>query len=164
MAGRAKRRVVGVGLVLFTLWPLAHRVLVAAWDVDPWKLGGWAMYVRPRFAPGVEVRPLPGPGMPRNRDAAFVFSAEDAELVDAFAQRRLTLGELAPPDDLAAALLDAHPELPGVIVRVRTRELDPETARLVERVERFAYRRGPDGALLPAAERPPAARRGAANG
>lgn len=158
MGGRAKRRVVGVALVLFTLWPLAHRALVAVWDVDPWKLGGWAMYVRPRFAPVVEVRPLAGPG-----GEGFAFSAEDAEHVDAFAQRRLTLGGLASPADLAAALLAAHPELPGVVVRVRTKSLDPQTARLVERVERFAYRRGPDGAPRPAAP-PSAAHRGAAKG
>lgn len=145
MTGRAKRRVVGLGLALFTVWPLAHRALVAAWDVDPWKLGGWAMYVRPRFPAVVEVLALDRPG---GRPVPFPFSAADADRVDAFAERRLTLGELAAPADLAEALFAAHPGLAGLLVRVRTRTLDPDTARLVERVERFAYRRGPHGAPL----------------
>ena len=29
------------------LWPIGHAALVARYDVDPWKLAGWAMYTRP---------------------------------------------------------------------------------------------------------------------
>lgn len=137
----------GVALALFTAWPLAHRALVAAFDVDPWKLGGWAMYVEPRFVPRVEVVPLGRTGEPGEpAGESFAFSREDATRVDAFAARRLTLGRLAAPDGLARDLLAAHPHLPGLLVRVRTRRLDLETARLEERVDRYAYRRGRDGA------------------
>ena len=42
-----KRKVIVIFLVVFTLWPLAHRALVAAFNVNPWKLAGWAMFCVP---------------------------------------------------------------------------------------------------------------------
>ena len=44
-----KRRLVIAFLIGFALWPAVHRGLVAAYDVNPWKLAGWAMYARPHF-------------------------------------------------------------------------------------------------------------------
>ena len=42
-----KRRLVAAGLLLFALWPPLHFALVRRYDVDPWKLFGFAMYSVP---------------------------------------------------------------------------------------------------------------------
>ena len=47
MSPRAKARVVGTLLLLVAVWPLAHRQLVVRFDVNPWKLYGFAMYCTP---------------------------------------------------------------------------------------------------------------------
>ena len=50
---QAKRAVAVAILLWVCLWPLAHRILVATWDVNPWKLGAFAMYTTP--TPPVQV-------------------------------------------------------------------------------------------------------------
>jgi hypothetical protein len=131
-----KRRIVVAGLVLFALWPAVHRALVAAFDVNPWKLGGWAMYTRPHFPPELRLYVLRGDG---EREIARLTPWERT-LADELAERRYTIGELASPDALARALLE-RTRGDGVAIELRTRFLDPVTARIGERVERRELRR-----------------------
>jgi hypothetical protein len=44
-----KLRLVHAALAAFTIWPLIQLVLVARFDVSPWKLCGWGMYSTPRL-------------------------------------------------------------------------------------------------------------------
>ena len=42
-----KRRLTAFFILAFALWPAVHYGLVLRFDVDPWKLFGWAMYSVP---------------------------------------------------------------------------------------------------------------------
>ena len=46
-------------LVWVAAWPLAHRAAVSAFDINPWKLGGFAMYTT--ATPPVQVVPFEDP-------------------------------------------------------------------------------------------------------
>lgn len=83
-------------------WPLGHLVLVDRYLINPWELGGWAMYVQPNapvevnlhFSSGETVlhSNLEGPTL-----AAF----------ERYRDRAAVLGLLASPNELANALVRA---------------------------------------------------------
>lgn len=119
----AKRRWVHLALVLFTLWPLAHMLLVKKYDLSAWKLAGWGMYAtpRPEFSgvavwgrrPGAsqfeEIRPLPERWLPRAK---------------AYLDKRRWLGRLLPPHDLARSFPRRPGEFADLRVIVYTPTLD----------------------------------------
>lgn len=151
-----KRRAVGIGLVLFALWPLVQRGLVAAFDAHPWKLAGWAMYARPSLPPAADLfelrdgraRPLP----PDTWD-----EGEEGRIRD-YLERRYVVGRFASADALARDLLAGHPELAGLVLQLTLRRLDAD-AMLRPVFERTAWVRTPKGELRRVPIRPPPAGR-----
>jgi hypothetical protein len=131
-----KRRVVVTGVVLFALWPAVHRGIVAAYDANPWKLAGWAMYARPHFPSQVELKRLRGGQL-----LPVELTAWERTLVEEFVDRRSTLGELASPESVAREVLDRHEGDDAVVVEIRTRFFDLESARILERQKHRVYRR-----------------------
>ncbi len=132
-----KRAIVGFVLVWAGLWPLAHRALVARYDVNPWKLSGWAMYATPKPPVVVAAFSLSEDGLailderrmrPRVRHA-----------LDQFRVRRHALGKLAEPNQAGAAILNNHPELTAIVIMVQTYSLDPETALMTSVLDQYAY-------------------------
>ncbi len=133
MSYAAKKRAVVAFLVCFSVWPLAHRWLVASYDVDPWRLGGWAMYCTPKLR--VEV------GMVPEREGRPV----DLELPDSlrrsadrFTQYRAVLGRFSNPERLAREALEQL-EVDSVVVTVRRDRLDPRSGRVAGTREYFRY-------------------------
>lgn len=134
------RRGLAVGVLAWAaVWPLVHRGLVAVWDVNPWKLSGFAMYTTP--TPPVQVVAFEA------KDGALA-PIDEAALPDAarrvlrrFRIERHALGALRPPDDVGRALLDARPDLPHVVIAVQRMRLDPETARMTSIRRQFVYER-----------------------
>ncbi|MEM8605633.1 MAG: hypothetical protein AAGF92_00910 [Myxococcota bacterium] len=133
-----KRRLVIAFVVLLTIWPLAHRAMVAAFNVNPWKLAGWAMFCIPNPKTSTQTYGLTTSG----RRIRFEMRPEDQFDLSLYDYRRQILGELAPPPDrLAEQILSRHPELAGVGVVVYQYHLDPETALLRWESEEGAARR-----------------------
>jgi hypothetical protein len=131
-----KRRLVIALLVAFAIWPAVHRALVAAFDVNPWKLAGWAMYARPHFPPELRLYVLREGAL---RPLARLTPWEQT-LADELVERRYTLGALASSDALSRALLE-RTRGDGVVIELRTRFFDTATARIGERVDRREVRR-----------------------
>jgi hypothetical protein len=131
-----KRRVVVVFLVAFAIWPALHRLLVAAYDANPWKLAGWAMYSRPHFPSQLALGLLE-----EGRVRPVELVAWERVLADEFLERYFSVGRLTSPDTLVQALLARFPDAEGVVVELRTPFLDPSSALLEERVERDTFRR-----------------------
>ena len=132
-----KRRLVVAFLIAFALWPALHRVLVAAYDANPWKLAGWAMYARPHFPARLALRLVEGGSERPLReldDWEQVLAAE-------FIERRHSLGRLARPDALVEALLSRLGRADAVVVVLRTRYFDLETASIRQRTERETFTR-----------------------
>ena len=134
-----KRGVVVAILAWVTLWPLVHRGLVARYDVNPWKLGAFAMYTTPT-PPVLAVLLGPGDGGLVPLDESALPDSVRRE-GDAFRMRRHALGEWARPDTWAEAVLSARPDLNGVVVMVQRMILDRQTARMSSRSGRYVYSR-----------------------
>jgi hypothetical protein len=137
-----RRNAVVALLAVAALWPLAHRVLVARFAIDPWKLGGFAMYATPTLPVLVAVF-APQAGRLALLDESTLPAGVRARL-DRFRVERVALGRLREPRDAARAILAARPDLHGVVLVVQRTTLDPRTARTVSTRERFVY----DRALL----------------
>ena len=133
-----KRRIVAAGLLLFALWPPVHFALVRRYDVDPWKLFGFAMYSVPGAMRTVRIVGIEADGTLRLLD----FRAYPPELerrVTAWRTRRSGLGRLASGAPLARALLSERPQWDGVVIAVIDLALDRESARLVARVDQQTH-------------------------
>ena len=129
----AKRRLVLVFLVCLAAWPLAHRFLAASFEIDPWRLGGWAMYCTPKLK--VEVGLVPErAGLPVELDLPLPLREE----ANRFAERRAVLGRFVSPAGLARDAL-ARLEADSVVVTIQRDRLDPQTNRIVGTREYFRY-------------------------
>ncbi len=137
--GRARCHFVFGLLLLLALWPPIHRGLVARYAIDPWKLGGFAMYATYATTLTALFEPVPG-GLALLTEERLPDEARRA-LLD-FRARRSALGEWASPDELAAAVFAARPDLRGFVVVVQRLWLDPETARIASRKWTLPMERG----------------------
>jgi hypothetical protein len=133
-------------LTFVALWPLAHRGLVAHFDVNPWKLSGFAMYTTP--TPPILVvlmiedstrpaalRPLREADLP----------AHTREALDDFRRTRHALGHLTRPDAAARSVLRARQGLAHVLVVVQRMWLDPATATMDSDKQTYLYDRSAVG-------------------
>lgn len=119
-------RLVVAALVLFALWPLAQHVLARTQQINPWKLGGFAMYTTP--APPLEIGWIAvGAKGPQRIDPDALPAALGRQL-RAFEARRHALGRLASPVPTARLVLSALPQSEAVMVVIRRYELDARTA------------------------------------
>ena len=138
-----KRAIVGAVLLWALAWPLVHRAVVARFDVNPWKLGGFAMYAVPTppvvtalmTDRGGELAALPESELPR----------ASREALDRFRAERHALGSLRRPDDLAEAVFADAPQMRWLLVVVQKSRLDAETALVSTSQERFVYDRDQPG-------------------
>jgi hypothetical protein len=134
-----RARAIAAIVALVALWPLVHRVLVVELDVNPWKLGGFAMYTTPRppllvvlfTRQGEHLAPIDERTLPTHV----------RRQLHSFRARRHALGKRVQPDELARALFDARPRLEGLLVVVQNMRLDRETARMISTKDHFAYTR-----------------------
>jgi len=129
-----KRRALSLFLILFAVWPLIQYGLVRAYDVDPWKLMGFAMYCVPGPMKTVRVYEISSDGSQRMLDF-MAYDDQEQRIVDRFRELRRALGDLQPSDELAEAMLALHPDFEGVVVSVLSLKLDPESARLEPEVK-----------------------------
>lgn len=140
-----KRRIVLAVLILTTIWPMTHHVIVRAFDhLSPWKGFGWSMYCVPyravnvRFYAVDERRELyPDIAIPPMR-------AQVADALREFAKRRTVFGYRAVPDEFGAVLLNAFPMIRAVRIEVVEHVVDHETARMTrDRDDQYVYERAP---------------------
>jgi len=128
---RSRARLLLAALAVLALWPAIQLALVRTWDVNPWKLFGWAMYTQ--APPGLDTRVgLEGDDgtvwLPRHGLAPAPRAA-----LDAYRERRRALGRLASTDALGEAVHARYPEAKRVVVECRFVELKEGWWR--ERVE-----------------------------
>lgn len=129
----AKRRLVLAFLVCLAAWPLAHRFLVASFEIDPWRLCGWAMYCTPKLR--VEVALVPErAGRPIELDLPPPLREE----ADRFVERRAVLGRFVNPALLARSALNRL-DADSVVLTIQHHRLDPRTNRIVGTREYFRY-------------------------
>lgn len=138
MSARTKARILSTLVVLLAFWPVVHRQLVTRLDVDPWKLYGFAMYCTPHH---VAIHVVDRGGESLRRIAPESFPPELRRRYDYFSARRATLGHLVPPDDLAAGVFLAFPELRSITVAVRIFSIQPFATGITHRTRLYPFER-----------------------
>ena len=137
MTTATKARVVTAGLILFTLWPVVHMVLVARYDLSPWKLAGWGMYAAPR--PNYRGMGIYGYGPDGVRRRLSAPTAEIADEAGRFLERYRWLRQLTAPDTLAARVRARHPEWTRLEIVVYRTHVDPDTGMVVMKEYTYDY-------------------------
>lgn len=138
MIARGKRRLAAAVLAVFTAWPFVHIGLVHAYDLNPWKFGGWAMYTTAVLEPKVEIfvlredeRELLGVGAhayPKTR------AAHDQLMFDlAF------WGELVDTDPLAAAAREETGTDATIEIAITRHFVDRQSSRVSARRDSHFY-------------------------
>ena len=142
LSKRLQRWGVATFLVLFALWPLVQRRLVAEHGIDARRFGGWADHTQPAgklalsFSAVVdgEVISIPAEKLP---PVLAQLSRDYLVLVR-------TLGSLVPPDLLGARVLESIPSAQRLDFVLHRQVFDPEEARFKTRQidHSFSRRRG----------------------
>ena len=138
-----KERVVHWSVAVFLVWPLVHFCLVQSHDINPWKLGGWAMYVQPRLDTFVQIRELRG-----ERQVALPQGELPTPIVAALGeyQRRWNeLGSLVDPDRVARLMLATRSDAEGVVIATRKWAFDADSASFAMEEVQHLYRRTATG-------------------
>ena len=136
---QAKRAVAVAILLWVCLWPLAHRILVATWDVNPWKLGAFAMYTTPTPPVQVVLFRKGSDGLVPIDERTLTPAAR--AVLDRFRVERHALGRLRRPDDVGRATLRSSPDLEWLVVAVQRMLLDLRSARMTSRRDEYVYER-----------------------
>jgi hypothetical protein len=137
-----KRAVALAVVLLVAVWPLGHRLLVAFAAVNPWKLGGFAMYAAPAPPLVIALYGLRDGQLARIDPATLPLQLRAS--LQRFEVARHALGELRRPDALATEILAATPAVSQLSIVVQRTVLRPDDARLaVERMQYSYDRSGP---------------------
>jgi hypothetical protein len=136
-----KKRAILALLLIVAVWPLLHRALVAHFDVNPWKLGGFAMYAS--ATPPLKVTVFHGvtEGVVALDERLLPPSVQ--EQLDRFRIERHALGRLRSADGLGQTILAALPEIDWIVISIQRMTLDPKTARMISSRTRYRYPRDP---------------------
>jgi hypothetical protein len=122
---------------VFIGWPAVHRVVVAVYETNAWKLAGFAMYATPPARNRVSIVEKRG-----GRETILMESALPAALLEQrqlYRLRRSVLGLLLPPDALAEAYFRARPDVGHIEVVITRDMLSASTARMERRETVYAY-------------------------
>ena len=137
-----KRKIVTWGLVVLTVWPLVHHVIVRSLDLSAWKGFGWSMYcVPPRMANTYvfsldDGRQLGGHGLDRQRQQELFRAAGE------FGKWRAEFGRWIEPDEFARVVLSCYPSVQRVELVVEQVAVARSSATFErQRVDRYEYRR-----------------------
>ncbi len=123
------------------VWPAVHRVVVAVYGTNAWRLGGFAMYATPPARTRVSMIEKRG-----SQKTILPDSALPATLVQQrrlYTVRRSVLGSLLPPDALARAYFEARPDVDHIEVVITREMLSASTARIERRERSYVYHRSP---------------------
>ncbi len=137
-----KRRIVFLGFVVVTIWPLVHHVIVRSLDMSPWKGFGWSMYCVPPRVTNTYLfsldddRPLTlGEVTPAQQQAL-------RRVADEFGKWRAEFGRLVEPDAFGRVALDCYPNEQGIEFVVEDVVVAHSSATFErQRLDRYEYRR-----------------------
>ena len=137
-----KRRIVLVGFVVVTIWPLVHHVIVRSLDMSPWKGFGWSMYCVPPRSANTYLYSLDD-GRPLTlREVTPAQQQALRRAADEFGKWRAEFGPLVEPDAFGQVALDCYPNEQGIELVVEHVAVARSSATFErQRVDRYEYRR-----------------------
>jgi hypothetical protein len=141
-----KRKLIAAWLLVFAAWPLVQFGLVRAYDIHPWRFGGWATFAVPLLPPNVVLFQIDYRNAKTLQDIKAIkvgpayWSAGLKADVDHYMTDRANFGRLIPPPELLGKkFLDEHGETGMVLVVVQTRQINRSTGLMETNIERYVY-------------------------
>ncbi len=135
-----RRRVAAlIALCAFALWPLVHIELVSRFAIDPWRFGGWAMYVIPKRPPEVTIAVVDLSGW-RLVDPVWA-SLKLARELNRFKRQQEAWPLMGDPSRLMEQVLAEDPTALEVRVQLRRFRLDSDARVRYETLEFKTARR-----------------------
>lgn len=125
MNSTRKARIVGVLITAIAVWPLVHHGLVRLYDVNPWKLFGFAMYAVPHQTTILKIESNAGSGW-------TPFDSNNPQIQNTlrtYADRHSALGRLASPRKTAEFILHREPHLQAIRFSFEKRGISRTSAR-----------------------------------
>lgn len=119
---------------LFLAWPIAHRYLARTYDLNPWKMCGFAMYCDPHNVTVLITKPAGESELEFDRSK---LSADLQNTFTDFSVRRYYFGKFAAPDDLIAELKTQVPQGESYSLIVQIQRLNPRTGMIVTKRDYF---------------------------
>ncbi len=126
---RAKKRILFGILSVLAVWPLLHYVMVETFEMDRWRFCGFAMYATPSTYQWVHIIELRADREVNLHESWF--RSETRKLFKEYLKKRSTLGKLAPPHELAEAILAELPDMEGLKIILIRDDISPRTSRIV---------------------------------
>lgn len=124
-------------VLIFAIWPMVHFCAVQTLEFDPWKLGGFAMYTRPRVWPSMNLYGIQGnipyPIRPPQVPESTV------SIIEEYIRASRSYGPQFRPDKAGRQLLEDLPQFDTIRLVVSRLELDPQNDRLRQRTDTFEY-------------------------
>ncbi|MCG8587830.1 MAG: hypothetical protein MJE66_00920 [Proteobacteria bacterium] len=139
MTQRRRQHAVFACLAAVALWPLVQHALARQYHLNPWKLGGFAMYTVP--VPPVAVHVLEVEGNELSLLDPTAWSAAARSRYVEFQRRRHAIGQWALPRALVSQLERERPAGDGFVIVIQRFELDSETARFHVHEDRYIFPR-----------------------
>jgi hypothetical protein len=137
---RTKKRILFAILGLLAIWPLVHVVLVARLELDPWRFCGFAEYATPSEYQQIFMIELRG-DMEVHLHHSW-FTRDTRDVYRRYRKQRTTFGKLAPPHELAEAILAERPDIEGLKILLARDRISAETSHSVTTpATAFVYRR-----------------------
>jgi hypothetical protein len=124
------------------MWPAVHRAIVAIYDTNAWRLGGFAMYATPPARTRVSIFEKRGGEKKLLEDNLPAALQAQRRL---YVVRRGALGSLLPPDALAEAFFQTLTGVDRIEVVITREILSASTARIERREIVYEYDRPPAG-------------------
>lgn len=137
-----KSRLIVLAFALFSVWPVAHHLLVLRYDINPWKLAGCSMYCVTKAPPVISLREI------RNRRLHHIDVASNPSVTESrrrYQQCYFHLGRLCSHRRLASAVFDAEPSLSGLLIVVHVPRLERTNAMIYNERLAWACARGRTG-------------------
>jgi len=128
VSAHGKGRLVAGALLVLSVWPLGHTVLVRHYGLNPWKLGGWGMYAVPAIVPnGMEIF---GRGPSGSWEHLTAPSPDLQAAGNEVLARHRWLGRLTPTRALARRVFGERPAWTALRVVVHQPVLDRQTGMI----------------------------------
>ena len=136
MKARTLKLVFSHLLIIFLCWPLVHFYLVKEYDINPWKLFGFAMYAT-HHQSGVTIVDI----TQDNGRQVLPSSLPDKvqKQLYAYIDKRTFWGKFVVPDELGKSILISNENYKQIMIRVFTLRLEGKTGMIKSRAMDYHY-------------------------
>lgn len=131
-----QRKVLAIILMMISVWPAYHYYLVHNFDLNPWKMFGFAMYCTTRAYQFEKYDTTGGRIRPINEE---LLTKSTVNSIERYALLRKDLGQLYEPDGIVKQMFDELPRTRAMAIIISTLWLDGSTGKIKKKYRVYRY-------------------------